>query len=177
MLSPPAHFAAGGRLAQTPWYDLTLFGYGIGYVAYSFWKDRQGGGNQGGGNQAGGQQGQGGQGQGGQQQQFFEETPGLSHKGGLTALLHAARQGHLAAATALLDGGADVNVVSAGDGTSPLLMATINGQFDMAMPDFSGGFFHAISPGGLSRNRHMLHFRACQRKACAKISDRPTIHG
>jgi len=77
-------------------------------------------------------QAQGGQAQGGQQQ-FFEETPGLSSKGGLTALLHAARQGHLAAARALLDGGADVNRVSAGDGTSPLLMATINGQFDLAM--------------------------------------------
>ncbi len=74
----------------------------------------------------------GGQGQGGQMQ-FFEETPGLSSKGGLTALLHAARQGHLEAATALLDGGADVNAASAGDGTSPLLIATINGQFDMAM--------------------------------------------
>ena len=41
----------------------------------------------------------GGQGfdQGGQQM-FFEETPGLSAKGGLTALLHAARQGYLATA-------------------------------------------------------------------------------
>jgi ankyrin repeat protein len=76
--------------------------------------------------------GAGGQGQGGQQQ-FFEETPGLSSKGGLTALLHAARQGHLAAARALIDGGANVNAVSGGDGTSPLLMATITGQFDMAM--------------------------------------------
>ena len=75
--------------------------------------------------------GQGG-GQGGQQQ-FFDETPGLSSKGGLTALLHAARQGYLPAATALLDGGADVNAVGAGDGTSPLLMAIINGQFDVAM--------------------------------------------
>lgn len=84
------------------------------------------------GAQAAGQGGQGAQGQGGQQP-FFEETPGLSSKGGLTALLHAARQGHLAAATALLDGGANVNGASAGDGTSPLLMATINGQFDMAM--------------------------------------------
>ncbi len=72
-------------------------------------------------------------GQGGQQQQFFEETPGLSSKGGLTALLHAARQGYLPAARALIDGGADVNAVGAGDGTSPLLMATINGQFDVAM--------------------------------------------
>ncbi len=76
--------------------------------------------------------GAGGQGQGGQQQ-FFEETPGLSSKGGLTALLHAARQGHVASARALIDGGANVNAVSGGDGTSPLLIATINGQFDMAM--------------------------------------------
>jgi ankyrin repeat protein len=81
---------------------------------------------------AGGQGGQGGQGQGGQQM-FFEETPGLSSKGGLTALLHAARQGHIATVTALVEGGADVNAVSAGDGTSPLLMAAINGQFDTAM--------------------------------------------
>ncbi len=75
----------------------------------------------------------GGQGGQGGQQQFFEETPGLSSKGGLTALLHAARQGYLPAAAALLDGGADVNKAGAGDGTTPLLMATINGQFDVAM--------------------------------------------
>ena len=31
------------------------------------------------------------------------------------------------------DGGADVNQVTAGDGTTPLLMASINGQFDAAM--------------------------------------------
>ena len=53
--------------------------------------------------------------------------------GGLTALLHAARQGYIEAALALIAGGADVNKVSAGDGTSPLLMAVINGQFDMAI--------------------------------------------
>ncbi|MGH9336786.1 MAG: ankyrin repeat domain-containing protein, partial [Vicinamibacteria bacterium] len=52
--------------------------------------------------------------------------------GGLTPLLHAARQGHLEASLALLDGGADVNQPSAGDKTTPLLMATINGQFDLA---------------------------------------------
>ncbi|MBI1873332.1 MAG: ankyrin repeat domain-containing protein [Acidobacteria bacterium] len=56
----------------------------------------------------------------------------IATKGGLTALLHAARQGHLEAATALLDGGAPINQVGAGDATSPLLMAVINGQFDMA---------------------------------------------
>ena len=54
-------------------------------------------------------------------------------KGGLTALLHAARQGNIDAALALLDGGADVDQFSAGDATTPLLMAAINGQFDLAM--------------------------------------------
>ena len=53
--------------------------------------------------------------------------------GGMTALLHAAREGHVEAALALLEGGADVNQVSGGDRTSPLLMAALNGQFDLAM--------------------------------------------
>ena len=52
--------------------------------------------------------------------------------GGMTALLHASREGHTAAAVSLLDGDAEVNQVSA-DGTSPLLMATLNGQFDLAL--------------------------------------------
>ena len=54
-------------------------------------------------------------------------------KGGLTALLHAVRQGHAESALALLDGGADIDRASASDGTSPLLMAAINGQFDLAL--------------------------------------------
>jgi ankyrin repeat protein len=53
--------------------------------------------------------------------------------GGMTALLHAAREGHVEAAMALLDGGADIDQVSGGDRTSPLLMATLNGQFDLAL--------------------------------------------
>ena len=53
--------------------------------------------------------------------------------GGMTALLHAAREGHSEAALALIEGGADVNQVSGGDKTSPLLIATLNGQFDVAM--------------------------------------------
>ena len=52
--------------------------------------------------------------------------------GGMTALLHAAREGHTEAARALLEGGADVNEVSGGTGDSPLLLATINGHFDLA---------------------------------------------
>ena len=61
----------------------------------------------------------------------FRETL-VGKTGGMTALLHAAREGHLEAASALLHGGADINQVS-GDNTSPLLMATLNGQFDLAM--------------------------------------------
>jgi ankyrin repeat protein len=52
--------------------------------------------------------------------------------GGMTALLHAAREGNIEAAKALLDGDANINQVSA-DGTSPLLVALLNGQYDLAM--------------------------------------------
>ncbi len=53
--------------------------------------------------------------------------------GGLTPLLHAIRQGHIEATMILLNHGADIDQVSAGDQTSPLLMATINGQYDLAV--------------------------------------------
>ncbi len=62
-----------------------------------------------------------------------EINPPVSTKGGMTALLHAARQGHLDAARALLEYGAPIDEVGAGDATSPLLMAVINGEFDLAM--------------------------------------------
>jgi ankyrin repeat protein len=52
--------------------------------------------------------------------------------GGMTALLHAAREGQRGAALALLDGGADIDQVG-GNGTSPLLMALLNGWFDLSM--------------------------------------------
>ncbi len=53
--------------------------------------------------------------------------------GGMTALLHAAREGHIGTGMALLDGGADINQASGSDRTSPMLMAMINGHFDMAI--------------------------------------------
>ena len=52
--------------------------------------------------------------------------------GGLTALLLAVRDGKRDTVLALLASGADLNQVSAGDRTSPLLMATINGHYDLA---------------------------------------------
>ncbi|MCY4647834.1 MAG: ankyrin repeat domain-containing protein [Gammaproteobacteria bacterium] len=57
----------------------------------------------------------------------------VGRQGGMTALLHAVREGHAETALALLDAGADINGVSGGDHTGPLLMATINGHFDLAM--------------------------------------------
>ncbi|HEX3703814.1 MAG TPA: ankyrin repeat domain-containing protein [Vicinamibacterales bacterium] len=51
-------------------------------------------------------------------------------QGGMTPLLFAARQGNAGVVSALLDAGVNVNQLKDGDNTSPLLIATINGQFD-----------------------------------------------
>lgn len=53
--------------------------------------------------------------------------------GGLTALHHAVRQGNVASALALIDGGADINAPMLSDSTTPLLLAAVNGQYDIAM--------------------------------------------
>ncbi len=52
--------------------------------------------------------------------------------GGLAALHFAARQGYMDSAKALLAAGADINQPSAGDTSTPLMIATINGHFDLA---------------------------------------------
>jgi ankyrin repeat protein len=57
----------------------------------------------------------------------------IGRQGGLTALHFAARQGHVDTVQALVEGGANVNLVSPADRTSPLLIAIINGHFDLAM--------------------------------------------
>jgi ankyrin repeat protein len=49
----------------------------------------------------------------------------------MTALLFAARDGHLDAARALIEAGADVNQASAGDKSTPIVMAAANGHFDL----------------------------------------------
>ena len=54
-------------------------------------------------------------------------------QGGMTALLHAARQGHTESVQALIELGADINQVGGADSTSVLMIATINGHFDLAM--------------------------------------------
>ncbi len=57
----------------------------------------------------------------------------VGNQGGLTALLHASRDGYRDVVRALLDAGADVNQVSAGERNSPLLIAAINGHFDLML--------------------------------------------
>ncbi len=59
-------------------------------------------------------------------------APLISAKGGMTALHHAVRQGYVESAKVLLDAGANINEKT-GDGHTPILVALINGQFDVAM--------------------------------------------
>ncbi len=61
-----------------------------------------------------------------------ERVFGATVIGGMTALHFACRDGHLDAVRALLDGGADVNLVSGGEKTSPIVEAIINGHIDLA---------------------------------------------
>lgn len=51
--------------------------------------------------------------------------------GGLSAIHLAAREGHAATVGALLDGGVPIDLPSAADNTTPMLVAAINGYFDL----------------------------------------------
>ena len=61
---------------------------------------------------------------------FYNELIGT--QGGHTALMLAARSGFTDAVKLLVAAGADVNQNSVGDKTSPMLIAAINGHFDLA---------------------------------------------
>ncbi len=56
----------------------------------------------------------------------------LGNRGGLTPLHFAARDGNLDAVALLLDAGADINARTGGDSSTALLLASINGHFDLA---------------------------------------------
>ncbi|MGV3709998.1 MAG: ankyrin repeat domain-containing protein [Gemmatimonas sp.] len=92
---------------------------------------------------------------------------GVGAVGGLAALHHAVRQGNTAATLALLDGGADINERTVSDSTTPLLMAIINGHFDLAMELVKRGadvkiassagatpLYNAINSAWLPRSRY-----------------------
>ena len=58
-------------------------------------------------------------------------TGGNTVMGGMTALLFAAREGHLDAVRALVGAGAKVNQLSAGDHSSPLVIAVSNSHYEV----------------------------------------------
>ncbi len=76
----------------------------------------------------------------------------ISSQGGMTALHFGARQGWTDAVKALVEGGADINQLNAGDKTSPLLIAIINGHFDLAKwmlekgADPTASAFNGVTP-------------------------------
>jgi uncharacterized protein len=60
------------------------------------------------------------------------ERRGATIMGGMTALLFAARDGHLEAARALVESGVDINDPGAGEKLTPMVMAISNGHYDLA---------------------------------------------
>ena len=56
---------------------------------------------------------------------------GAEFMGGMTALLYAAREGHLETVRTLVEGGAGINIVN-GDKYTPLVIAITNGHLDVA---------------------------------------------
>jgi ankyrin repeat protein len=83
---------------------------------------------------------QGNQGRGGRGRQAgaagidrqYSYTELVGYQGGLAPLHLAARQGSLDAVQALLEARADINQRSAGDKATPIIVATLNGHFDLA---------------------------------------------
>jgi ankyrin repeat protein len=57
----------------------------------------------------------------------------VGRQGGMTALHYAARDGRIDEAVMLVEAGADVNAVTGGDHSTPLLVSVINGNYDLAM--------------------------------------------
>ena len=78
----------------------------------------------------------------------------VGFQGGLTALILAVREGNRDAAFAILDAGADINQRSAGDLSTPLLSAMVNGYFDMGLellgrgadPNIPGAYPAGVTP-------------------------------
>jgi len=63
----------------------------------------------------------------------------IGQQGGFAALHYAAREGHIDAAKILVETGAEINQISVGDKSTPLLVAVINGNYDLAQQLLEAG--------------------------------------
>lgn len=81
----------------------------------------------------GGGGGRGGRGGGNAGPRPPSDIETIGTQGGFTALHYAVRDGYKDAAMALIDAKADVNKPSAGDKSTPLVVAAINGQYDLEL--------------------------------------------
>jgi ankyrin repeat protein len=57
----------------------------------------------------------------------------IGKQGGLTALHYAVRDGFAAPALALVEAGVNLNIPTAGDRSTPMIVAIVNGQYDLAL--------------------------------------------
>jgi ankyrin repeat protein len=74
----------------------------------------------------------------------------IGKHGGLAALHFAARQGAIGATEALLAAGADINQRCAGDQTTPIIIAAVNGHFDLvSLLLDKGANPNLVSEGGM----------------------------
>ena len=62
----------------------------------------------------------------------LSSTQQIGKQGGFTALHYAAREGHRSTARLLVDGGTDFDHPTGGDESTPMLVAVINGHYDLA---------------------------------------------
>jgi uncharacterized protein len=63
----------------------------------------------------------------------------IGRQGGFTALHYAAREGFSAVALALVDAGVSVDAPTEGDRSTPMVVAIINGQYDLALSFLARG--------------------------------------
>ncbi len=75
----------------------------------------------------------GGQGAGGGAARGPSDIQQIGRQGGFAAIHYAVRDGYPDAVNVLLAAGTDINLRTAGDQSSPMLVALINGQYDIAL--------------------------------------------
>ena len=63
----------------------------------------------------------------------------VGKQGGMTAIHYAAREGRVDAVRMLLEAGVDLNARTGGDRSSPLLVAIVNGHYDLGLMLLEGG--------------------------------------